>query len=72
MVDRVYMLTDLGRRMGSHPGPNNRDEVIDYIYNNKTARLSEISMEIGKPERLAQKDLKGYVKRGIVAELTQG
>ena len=25
------MLSDLGRRMGSHPGPNNRDEVIDYI-----------------------------------------
>ena len=72
MIDRVYMLTDLGRRLGSHPGPNNRDEIVDYIYNNKTARLSEISMELGKPERLARKDLSGYVKRGIVAELTQG
>ena len=71
MVDRVYMLTDLGRRMGSHPGPNNRDEIIDFIYNHKTARLGELSMEIGKPDRMTQRDLKGYVKRGLVAELTQ-
>ena len=71
MIERVYMLTDLGRRMGSHPGPNNRDEIIDFIYSHKTARLSELSIELGKPERLAQRDVKGYVKRGIVAELTQ-
>ena len=71
MVDRVYMLTDLGRRMGSHPGPNNRDEIIDFIYSHKTARLAELSMEIGKPDRMTQRDLKGYVKRGLVAELTQ-
>jgi hypothetical protein len=71
MVDRVYMLTDLGRRMGSHPGPNNRDEIIDFIYSHKTARLGELSMEIGKPDRMTQRDLKGYVKRGLVAELTQ-
>ena len=70
-MDRVYMLSDLGRRMGSHPGPNNRDEVIDYIYNNKTARLSELSLELGKPERLVQRDLKNYTKRGLVQELTQ-
>ena len=43
-MDRVYMLSDLGRRMGSHPGPNNRDEVIDYIYNHKTARLCVLSL----------------------------
>ena len=71
MEDRVYMLTDLGRRLGSHPGPNNRDQIVDYIYNNKTARLSEISMELGKPQVLAHREIKGYVKRGIVAELTQ-
>ena len=71
MVDRVYMLTDLGRRMGSHPGPNNRDEIIDFIYSHKTARLGELSMEKGKPDRMTQRDLKGYVKRGLVAELTQ-
>ena len=71
MVDRVYMLTDLGRRMGSHPGPNNRDEIIDFIYSHKTARLAELSMEIGKPDRLTQRDLKDYVKKGLVAELTQ-
>ena len=71
MVDRVYMLTDLGRRMGSHPGPNNRDEIIDFIYSHKTARLSELAMEIGKPEKLAQRELKDYVKKGVVAELTQ-
>ena len=71
MVDRVYMLTDLGRRMGSHPGPNNRDEIIDFIYSHKTARLGELSMEIGKPDRLTQRDLKDYVKKGLVAELTQ-
>ena len=65
------MLTDLGRRMGSHPGPNNRDEIIDFIYSHKTARLAELSMEIGKPDRMTQRDLKGYVKRGLVAELTQ-
>ena len=65
------MLTDLGRRMGSHPGPNNRDEIIDFIYSHKTARLSELSVELGKTEKLAQRDVKGYVKRGIVAELTQ-
>ena len=65
------MLTDLGRRMGSRPGPNNRDEIIDYIYNHKTARLQELALEIGKPERMAQRDVKTYVKRGLVAELTQ-
>ena len=65
------MLTDLGRRMGSHPGPNNRDEIIDYIYSHKTARLQELALEIGKPERMAQRDVKTYVKRGLVAELTQ-
>ena len=71
MVDRVYMLTDLGRRMGSHPGPNNRDEIIDFIYSHKTARLGELSMEVGKTDRMTQRDLKDYVKKGLVAELTQ-
>ena len=70
-LDRVYMLTDLGRKMGSHPGPRNRDEVIDFIYSHKTARLGELSLELGRPERQAQRDLKDYVKRGLVAELTQ-
>ena len=65
------MLTDLGRRLGSHPGPRNRDEIIDYIYNHKTAGLSELSLEIGKPERMARREIKGYVQRGIVTELTQ-
>jgi len=71
MVDRVYMLTDLGRRMGSHPGPNNRDEIIDFIYSHKTARLGELSMEVGKTDKMTLRDLKDYVKRGLVSELTQ-
>lgn len=71
MADRVYVLTDVGRKMGSSFAPSRRDPVLDYIYTNKTVRLSELASYLGLNESRARGRVRDYIKKGQVRELTQ-
>ncbi len=70
VAERVYILSELGKRRGSDPKPADRDEIIDYIYSNKTVRLGELSSMLGKGEMETRQALRPYLKRGLVQELT--
>jgi len=70
MLERVYILTELGKRVGQNISPRGRDEVIDYLYSNKTARLSEFASHFGTNERASREKLRKYIGRGLVQELT--
>ena len=69
-MERVFTLTDLGRKLGSSPSPNNRDQILDYIYTNRTVRSSELASYLGMRENRAVGQVRPYIKRGLVVELT--
>ena len=69
-IERVYVLTELGKKAGQGISPGNRDELIDYIYSNKTARLSELSGLLGIKEGEVKSKMRPYIRRGLVQELT--
>ena len=69
-VERVYVLTELGKKSSQTMSPRGRDEVIDHIYSHQTARLSELASMMGVDERVARGKLKRYTQRGLVQELT--
>lgn len=71
VAERVFILSELGKRRGSDIKPSGRDELIDYIYRNRTARLGEIASLLGTDEIGARQALRPYVKRGLIQELTQ-
>ncbi len=72
VAERVYSLTELGRRQGSDVRPQGRDDIIDYIYNNKTARLSELASSEGTTESKMSSTLRQYERRGLIQQLTGG
>ncbi len=71
VAERVYILSELGKRRGSDAKPGGRDPIIDYIYTHKTVRLGELSGMLGKDEMETRQTLRPYLKRGLVQELTQ-
>ncbi len=68
--ERLYILTDLGKSLGRRITPGDRDEVIDYIYSNKTARSSDLAGVLGIETKGLRLKLKPYIQRGLVQEIT--
>lgn len=69
-VERVYILTELGKKSGQNISPGNRDEIVDFIYSNKTVRLSELASLMGISDGEVRGRMRQYVNRGLVQELT--
>lgn len=69
-VERVYILTELGKRTGQNISPRGRDEIVDFIYSNKTVRLSELAGIMGISNNQARGRMRQYISRGLVQELT--
>jgi len=62
---KIYRLTKEGKRKVKVPGPN-RDEILDHLYEFKTATLDELlAIDKGAREKVS-----GYKKSGYVEELT--
>lgn len=70
VAERVYILSEIGKRRGSDSRPSDRDEIIDYMYSNKTARLGDLASFLGKGEVETRQVLRPYLKRGLIQELT--
>ncbi len=71
VAERVYILSELGKRRGSDAKPEGRDPIIDYIYSHRTVRLGELSSMLGQDEMATRQTLRPYLKRGLIQELTQ-
>ena len=69
-TERIYMLTELGKREGRDIAPRGRDHIIDHLFSHQTARLSEISSLIGKSDIETRHTLRPYIKRNLIQELT--
>jgi len=59
---KIYRLTKEGKRVAKVPGPN-RDEILDYLYEWKTATLDELLIvDKGAKDRLREFTRKGYAE----------
>ena len=61
---KIYKLTREGKRIAKIPSPN-RDEVLDHLYEFKTATRDELLAIDGD----ARSKLARYVKNGYVEEI---
>ena len=66
---RRYQLTKKGKDIAKAP-TQSRNELLDYLYDKKTATYEELTLVIGKSE--VRRVLKERMKQGLVEEVGSG
>lgn len=72
MIDSLYKLTKLGKRVAGSILPGKRDAILDYLYDQKTASPEEIANATGMDVARVKFLLKRFRRRRLVEELTRG
>jgi len=71
MIDKVWQLTKTGKKIASSTLPSRRDEVLDYLYKNKSATTEELCMHSGAGSD-SRSTIRRYESRGLIQEYGKG
>ena len=68
-MNRMFQITELGRRKGTSPSPQDRNLVLDQLYQHKTASTEQISAATGIPSVRVYTECKRLAKVGLAQEI---
>ena len=71
-MDRIFKLTDLGKRVSSNSSPNKRDVILDFLHSNKSATVYELATVSGLSKFRVLSELRKMQGSGLVEEVTGG
>jgi len=65
----IWELEKKGRKIAKRVTPGNRNEILDYLYRNKTAETEEIANILGKDKYLTRTLLKKMAYSHLIREV---
>lgn len=73
-VERMFKITSLGKKIAGRIQMESRDPVLDGLYNSpgKSATTSELESLTGYNRGQLMSELKQFVNKGYVTELSRG